>query len=179
MDRLCEDLFLSNRARERDENLLFVRERMLRSEADLAGLLDLYGRVWRKPVRDDETNPMINVLRLSGVSRVVKERLRVRNRIYERVFDRRWVETNMPDAEKRRQRRAYRRGILRASLALGAILVVVTGLGLLAWKRTIEVRKVNNDLHEQQNRTEAANADLQEQVVPESYDRRRAGTHTQ
>src|SRR5438093_11544002 len=42
VDGLCKELFLSNRARERDDNLLFVGERMLRSEVDTAGLLILY-----------------------------------------------------------------------------------------------------------------------------------------
>ena len=42
VDRLCEELFFTTRARERDDNLLFVRERMLKSEADRAALLDLY-----------------------------------------------------------------------------------------------------------------------------------------
>jgi hypothetical protein len=42
VDRLCEDLFFSNRARERDDNLLFVRERMLRTEKNLTALLRLY-----------------------------------------------------------------------------------------------------------------------------------------
>src|SRR5205823_3697721 len=45
VDRLCEALFLSMAAQEKDNNLLFVRERLLNSEADRAGLLDLYGRV--------------------------------------------------------------------------------------------------------------------------------------
>src|SRR6266496_6755013 len=31
VDRVCEELFFSNRARERDDNLIFVRERILRS----------------------------------------------------------------------------------------------------------------------------------------------------
>jgi AAA-like domain len=154
VDRVCDDLFLSNRARERDDNLQFVRERILRSEVDLAGLLDLYGHVWRKPVRDDETNPMISVLRLSGVSRVVNGSVRVRNRIYERVFDHQWVEAVMPDAEKRGQRRAYRRGVLRASGVLGAILLVVTSLGLIAWDRTIKARKANEELLAQQKEKE-------------------------
>ncbi len=113
VDRCCEELFLSNRARERDDNLLFVRVRLLRSEVDLAGLLELYHHVRRHPVPDDETNPLIGVLRLSGISRVVEGSLQVRNRIYERVFDGEWIEANMPDAEKRRQSRAYRRGVLR------------------------------------------------------------------
>jgi hypothetical protein len=45
VDRLCAELFFTRRARERDDNLIFVRERMLRSEVDLASLLDLYRRV--------------------------------------------------------------------------------------------------------------------------------------
>ncbi len=143
VDRVCQDLFLCSRARQQDTNLLAVRERLLRSEVDLAGLLELYGRVWRKPIPDDETNPLIGVLRLSGIARVVRGSLRVRNRIYERVFDRRWVEANMPDAEKRRQRRAYRRGLLRASAALGVILIIVSYLGLFAWYQLQEAKDAN------------------------------------
>jgi WD40 repeat protein len=133
VDRLCEALFFSARAQERDDNLLFVRERLLHSEADLASLLDLYGRVRRgKPIRDDDTNPLVSLLRLSGIVRSVHAELQVRNRIYERVFDSQWIRTHMPDAEVRRQRGAYRRGLLRATLVFAAILAVVAGLALTA-----------------------------------------------
>src|SRR5207248_6204305 len=68
VDRLCNRLFLSPRARERDDNLLFVRERILRSEVDRAALLDLYGRVRAgRRVPDEETDALVGVLRLSGV----------------------------------------------------------------------------------------------------------------
>ena len=91
IDRLCEELFLTRRAKEQDDNLLFVRERMLRSEVDLAGLLTLYAGVHRgKRVRDDETNPFVTNLSCQGRARR-RGRLRVRNRIYQRVFDREWV----------------------------------------------------------------------------------------
>src|SRR5207244_633612 len=40
VDQRCDELYLSHGARERDDNLLFVRDRILRSEADLASLLD-------------------------------------------------------------------------------------------------------------------------------------------
>src|SRR5207302_2126485 len=40
IDRLCEALFLTHEARARDDNLLFVRERLLKSEGDRAGLLE-------------------------------------------------------------------------------------------------------------------------------------------
>jgi hypothetical protein len=45
LDCICQELFLSPEARERDNNLAFVRERILRSGMDIAALLSLYGRV--------------------------------------------------------------------------------------------------------------------------------------
>src|SRR5437868_14865427 len=118
VDRLCEALFLTRSAREQDDNLIFVRERLLRgpegAEADRAALLDLYRQVReRKPVRDDASNPLCGLLKLAGVARVVQGCLWVRNRIYYRVFDRDWVLAHMPDAEVRRQRAAFRRGVTR------------------------------------------------------------------
>jgi len=125
VDRLCEELFLSNRARERDDNLLFVRERMLRSEVDTAALLTLYEKVRDgKTIRDDETSPLIPVLRLSGIARVENGVLRARNRIYNKVFDEKWVNVNMPGAELRRQRVAYKRGLKRAFAIVMALLVL-------------------------------------------------------
>jgi TolB-like protein len=97
IDRLCEDFFLSNRARERDDNLLFVREWLLRSEGDLATRLNLYDRIRNhETVPDDENIPGVTSLRLSGITRAEKGGLRVRNRIYERVFDHDWVMANLP-----------------------------------------------------------------------------------
>jgi hypothetical protein len=127
VDRICNDLFLSLRAREHDDNLLFVRERMLRSEVDTPGLLTLYGKVRSgHKVRDDDTNRLIGVLRLSGVTRTDKGILKLRNRIYERVFDRDWILANMPGAELRRQRVAYKRGVKVAALA--AIPLIAAGV---------------------------------------------------
>ena len=40
-------MFLGSAAQERDDNLIFVRERLVRNEEDLAGLLDLYGQIRR------------------------------------------------------------------------------------------------------------------------------------
>jgi WD40 repeat protein len=137
VDRQCSRLFLSPRARERDDNLLFVRERILRSEVDRAALLDMYGRVRAgRRVPDEETDPLVGVLRLSGVARPVEGMLRVRNPIYSQVFDAEWVRTNMPDAEVRRQKRAFRRGLLRASAVAAVIMAVVGGLGWYAWRVT-------------------------------------------
>jgi WD40 repeat protein len=133
VDRLCNDLFLSTGAQERDDNLLFVRERLLRSEADLASLLDLYWQVRAgKRVRVDDANQLTGVLRLAGIVRRAGDRLQVRNRIYARVFARAWIQAHMPDAELRRQRTAYRRGLARAAAVAALILAVVGGLAITA-----------------------------------------------
>jgi AAA-like domain/PEGA domain len=130
VDRICSDLFLTHRARERDDNLLFVRERMLRSEVDTADLLTLYSKIRaNKRVTDDETNPLIAVLRLSGITKVENGVLKVRNRVYCHVFDEAWVNSNLPDAELRRQRIAYAKGIRRAVAVAVPILALGAGLG--------------------------------------------------
>ncbi len=137
VDRICAGLFLSHKALERDDNLLFVRERILRSETDLAGLLTLYQKVLaHKRVPDEATNPLFTVLRLSGVTRVENNFLEVRNRIYEQAFGLEWVKENMPDAELRRQRDAYRRGLLRATAIYALIIAAIAGLAFVAlWQR--------------------------------------------
>ncbi len=133
VDRLCEALFLSHSAREKDDNLLFVRERLLRSEADQAALLDLYAQVRAgKRLKADDTNQLVGILRLSGIARIVEGYLLVRNRIYFRVFDREWVLAHMPDAELQRQKAAYRRGLARAATMASVVLAVVSGLAIVA-----------------------------------------------
>src|SRR6266540_2645043 len=95
-----------------------------------AGIREVYNRRM-----DDETNPLVSVLRLSGITRVENGRLQVRNRIYERVFDREWAQANMPDAELRRQREAYRRGLLRATAVASLIIILFSGLSIYAFSQ--------------------------------------------
>jgi WD40 repeat protein len=146
VDRLCADLFLSHRAQERDANLLFVRERLLRSgEVDLAALLELYRHVWDgKRVLDDDTNAIVGLLRLSGIARVQAGCLRVRNRIYARAFDKKWVQEHLPEAEFRRQRSAFRRGFLRAVGISGAALVLIGSFAVLAFLANERARRAED-----------------------------------
>jgi WD40 repeat protein len=131
VDRLCAEIFFSHRAYERDDNLVFVRERLLRSATDVAGLLDLYLKVWRgKRIPDDDADPLAARLRLAGIVRCDKGRLIERNRIYQRAFNHRWIRWHMPAAELRRQREAYLRGVVYAATVSAAILA---GVSALAW----------------------------------------------
>ena len=184
VDKHCEELYLSARARERDDNLLFVRERLLRNEADRAGMLDLYSRVRaNKQVPDDETNPLLGILRLSGIVRLAAGRLRVRNRIYQQVFDRNWIIANMPDAELRRQRAAFRKGFLRAGAVAAVILAVMAGLAIVAVQgrnRAVEeARRADRNAQDREKalvdlqaalaeaKGERENADRQKQIAEE------------
>jgi WD40 repeat protein len=131
VDRVCDEMFFSRPAQERDHNLLFVRESMLRGEADVGGLLELYARIRNhKTIQDQETNPLVSILRLSGITRAEGGRIRVRNRIYAHVFDKEWISANLPGEEVRRQRAAFRRGVMRSALVSAVILVLMGWLSL-------------------------------------------------
>jgi len=68
------------------------------------------------------------VLRLSGIARVEDGMLKARNRIYNKVFDDKWVNVNMPGAELRRQRVAYKRGLKRALVITLPLLLLGTAI---------------------------------------------------
>lgn len=139
VDQICNDLFLSPTARDREDNLIFVRERLLRSEVDRASLLTLYRQVREeRRVEDDETNPLVSMLHLSGIVRTENRRLVVRNPIYAQVFDKAWIIENMPDGELRRQQAAYRRGALRTASLAGAVLLVMIALVGFALRQAYE-----------------------------------------
>lgn len=129
VDMACARIFLSADAQERDDNLHFVRDRLLRSELGRAALLDTYARVCRNErMADDHLNPVVNELRLSGIVRVVEGQLRPRNRIYSQVFNLKWVRENLPDAELLRQRAAFYRGARRVAGVAAAMVIIMSGL---------------------------------------------------
>ncbi len=136
VDWLCEELFFTRRASEQDDNLLFVRERMLRNDVDQTGLLTLYAQIQQhRRVEDDDTNPLVTVLRLSGIARTENGLFRPRNRIYARVFNGEWVTKHMPDAEMQRQRAAYRSGLWRAGGIAAVIITLIATLAVIAIKQ--------------------------------------------
>jgi AAA-like domain len=151
VDRVCNNQFFSSRTREQNDNLRVVSNRILRGDArDTAGLLSLYAgihryngvgsllpsieRLWRRfrRMRVDETSHLCSILWLSGIVRVTEGYLYVRNRIYHRVFNQEWVKENMPDAELRRQRAAYRQGVIRGVLIATLIFVLTLSLFIFA-----------------------------------------------
>lgn len=97
VDLLCEDLLLSNRANERDRHLNSVREQLLEKAAATEDLLKTYIRIRGcGAVEDPDSNPSVRLLGATGILRIEQNIPRIRNRIYERVFDRDWAMENMP-----------------------------------------------------------------------------------
>jgi WD40 repeat protein len=132
VDRLCGRLFFGADAATPDDNINLVSARLLHSDPDVVGLLTLYQRIAQgKNVHYDKANRLINVLMLAGAIRSMGGSLQIRNRIYAHVFDAKWISGNMPDAELRLQRRAYRRGVLRA---LSMASVVIAFMGFLLYR---------------------------------------------
>jgi WD40 repeat protein len=146
IDRLCFELFLSSSARVSDDNLLFVRQQMLYSNVDLPALLEMFRHVRSgRRVADDHYSPVVNVLQLSGITRTQRGRLRVRNRIYSKVFDQRWIRDAQPDAELQRQRAAFRRGLLRAALVATCVIALLLYLAVAALKQAEANRRMLYD----------------------------------
>jgi len=132
-----------------------------KSESELVAVLDLYGRVragqmvlFDKENRNieflllagivavrDRVPPLRNFLRklgamlrgkpMTAAEKVSEQVLVVRNRVYARVFDKHWIRTHMPGAEARRQRAAFRRGLLLAAGLAVAVFAVIAVIGNL------------------------------------------------
>jgi hypothetical protein len=91
VDRLIRDLFLSESGRNTDANLQFVKSRIL-EVPESAKLLEIFRAVRRgETVSDDELDPTLSALKLSGLVKPVDGLLKVRNPIYERAFDEHWI----------------------------------------------------------------------------------------
>ena len=96
LDDLCSGLFFTASAFEQDDNLIFVRERILRSGSNTAELLNLFLHVRSGgALPQDDSDPLIMALRLSGIVRIENGALKVRNRIYEKVFDPKWIQNQL------------------------------------------------------------------------------------
>src|SRR5262249_11970722 len=159
VDRLVTELLFQAKSRETNINLADVGNRILNGYSDpeqinkyRADVLSLYEKVLRGgDVFDDESNRLITILKLSGIVRVEDRKLKVRNRIYERVFDRHWVRENMPGAEVRRQRRAFIKGALRTGLVAAVVVAIISVLAVnnarLANRVTRERDRANYEVY--------------------------------
>lgn len=159
VDRLVERLFLTHDARRHEPNFIDVERRLLESEIPglsdeerQAQLLDLYGSVLHgRAVEAAADSPLVETLRLSGLGADEGGRLRVRNRLYRRVFDERWRRQRLPDAERRRQRSAARAAALRTGLVATVVVLAVSASALGMWRLSNDRQRSLDTLQQRTN----------------------------
>jgi hypothetical protein len=106
---------------ETDTNLQFVRDMLTRKAFNREAVLAAYHAVRSgASVHDKELDQVASWLKLSGVVRRQDGLLRVRNPIYEQVFDQRWARLHL------RLHVNWRRRLARAAAALLVLIVLVT-----------------------------------------------------
>jgi hypothetical protein len=110
-------LFFGQRA-EKDSNLQFVSDMLTKRAPDREAVLSRYRDVRRGlRVPDREADPVCTWLRLSGIVRAQDGRLRVRNLIYQTVFNSAWIRKN-------RKVNWARKAAQVASFAVGLLILV-------------------------------------------------------
>lgn len=154
VDRVAQSEFFDYRARDSNINLSDVANIALHygdSEPEplkiRADVLSAYQRILAgRQVDDDESNRIAVLLKLSGLVKSEGGVLRVRNRVYKRVFGKRWIAENMPGQELRRQAHFYRQGLLRATF-VGAVLIGGLGISaLFVWESRAAALAAKRDL---------------------------------
>jgi len=79
-----------------DNNLQFVHDMLTKRSPDIQYVLNIYKDIRSgKKVSDDEHSISKAHLKISGVVRCENGELRLRNRIYERAFDLKWVQKSL------------------------------------------------------------------------------------
>jgi WD40 repeat protein len=119
IDQLVEHRLLSPEANSEESNLNYVRDRLTKEGTLSRKVLKLYRRIFNGAmITDAPLLPAHTALKLSGIVKVEPDRsLKVRNEIYRRVFDNRWVKRSMP--VDIRQRVAFAAATAVVLLALG------------------------------------------------------------
>jgi WD40 repeat protein len=98
VDSVVQEKLLSTGARQEENNLKFVADRLTQGTRNLRRVLRTYHDVLRgKPIRDVPASPVHTSLRLSGSVKSNADRLlTVRNRVYQTVFNEAWVREKTP-----------------------------------------------------------------------------------
>ena len=120
VDERVRELFLGPGG-ESDTNLQFVRDMLTKKAFNNEAVLAAYDAIRSgAKVPDKELDQVASWLKLSGIVRRQGGLLRVRNAIYEQVFDQRWARVH------RRLHVNWRRRLTRAAAALLVLIVLVT-----------------------------------------------------
>lgn len=101
IDDLVQNNFLSPTSKQ-ENNLLFVRDMLTLRAPDLFRVLTTYRDILRgkPPIPDEERSLIKSHLKLSGIVCANLGVLKVSNRIYQKVFDNKWIKQHLPIPSK-------------------------------------------------------------------------------
>lgn len=169
VDTTVQELFLSSEALGDEPNISDVARRILElppegmdPEPFLFALSERLEVLFRKgSLSADDQDPILRNLRLAGLTRESSHSVKIRNRIYERVFNLNWLSSNIPETEIRVTQRRQRRVWLLRLVGVGAVAMsfAIAFLSLLIlYSQTVEMHR---RAVATQKVAEAANTDAQ------------------
>jgi hypothetical protein len=136
IDRLMERLFLSEEAR-KESNLQFVRK-SVQDSPERRRLLTLYRQVYEgKEVPEDDRSLDQNRLKLFGLVRSEKGKLKVRNEIYRCIFNLDWIKANTPVD--------WTRHI--AIIAVTLAFLLLSALGFVIYRQSQQIAQAQAQTH--------------------------------
>ena len=162
---LVAQLFFGDRLNQ-DDHLKFVRDRILQNDHNdpeyLLAVLGTYREVLnRRQVEDEDQSTVKSQLKLSGaVKRVGSMALAVRNPIYEKVFDRRWVREQLPQSWWQQVKPAL--PYITVSILVA---MAMTGLASYAFYQTQEAKQALSREEIQRQLAEERGTKLQETLT--------------
>lgn len=100
VDEIVKNVFLSESGKNSDDNLKVLRNRISKTDRSIE-MLGYYKRIRERGIIDDnELDPTLTALKLSGLVKPNEDGiLKVRNRIYEIVFDISWIRSEIGKQE--------------------------------------------------------------------------------
>ncbi|MCB0208928.1 MAG: AAA-like domain-containing protein [Anaerolineae bacterium] len=102
VDNTMRSLFVSSSSQSHESNIQSAK-RLLEESTKKRQLFNLYQQILaNEPITENNTSPMQNRLKLSGVVTAENGVLKIRNPIYQTVFNENWVNNNKPANWNRR-----------------------------------------------------------------------------
>ncbi len=167
VDRVVSSTFFGSMS-EQDNNLQFVRD-MLTKRAPDGEVLTTYRqiRLGKRAVVDEEQSIIKSHLKLSGVVRREDKFLRLRNRIYGYVFDRRWINEHLPFSLRDRWEQLkpaipYVVGLSVIAASMGGLALYAVGQSRIAEQRLEEVKRLKIAAEEEKKKAIAVAEQAQE-----------------
>jgi flagellar biosynthesis GTPase FlhF len=164
VDQVVQQIFLGAQS-EQDNNLQFVRDMLTKRAPEPVAVLRTYREIRRgqPPVIDEEQSLIKSHLKLSGVVRREGKQLVVRNRIYFKVFDRKWIREHLPENFWQRYKSVLRWAIPVTAASI-AVAIVMTKLAAEARHQSTEAQHQRKIALENQQKAEQKEKEANDQA---------------